>query len=620
MIMSLDIEYGINGRVGTLYWSKQATFVETICKGVYELGTVMAFKPPEGSELTDASSEKFCPLFTTASGKTIFLRYYAVPSTHVVGYCTNLNSGEAADFGSSYSVFCFNVQVCMGTYDSYSVIATVSDAGTQYNVNSYYNNLTSGGYTIAGDLSGHFEHTLVSLSYGAAYSAFNGYKPYYNESNYHGIIAVNDENNSKVDFYFINRPGSFVIGGDYGVPHWYSSDDPTTGWYADFSIPYSILEQYLTDEDTDVTPPGFEADVTQPGGGNNTPSYNNYPGDDIPFPELPSTSILTSGMYGFYNPNAAGFTLLADWLWSDTFLDAAERAFKTQPLDAIIFAGMLPFNLTTTPSTIQAAGLDSNIPAGKITNQYYALDFGYVTVPEKWKSVMDYKFTKTSIYLPYVGVRNIDHEVIMNSTVRLKYMVDAITGDFVAMVTVSKSGYNESVYYVFNGNMLITLPLTGNDRSALIQAGLSTIGSAISNIGGGVATGAIGGMMGGAALGGPMGAGVGAIAGGAIGAVRTYGQTVSSASNFTKRDILQTGNFNSSAGALSQFNAYIIVEQPVQSLPAKYGHTIGFTSNITATLSSLTGFTVVDDIHLNIQASDAELREMYSKLQEGVIL
>lgn len=610
MNMSLDIEYGINGRVGTLYWSKYATVLNPTyqtptCHGIYELGTVMAFKPPEGSAM-GAGIVKNLPLFTTASGKTIFLRYYDAPALAYEEYCNNLNSGDAATY-SYYNAYAFNVQLCIGTYESYTVVADLSTADSN-NKKSLYSNLTEGGYTVAGDLTGHFEHVLFDLDYGAAYTSWTGKRPYYTESNYHGVIACNDEENSKVDFYILAYPGSFVSGGYYGSPIYMSCDDPMTALIPDFSISYTILEQYLTDEDTDVTPPGFEADVTQPGGGNNTPSYNNYPGDDIPFPDLPSNSILTSGMYGFYNPNAAGFTLLADWLWSDTFLDAAQRAFKTQPLDAIIFAGMLPFTLTTTPSTIQAAGLDSNIPSGKITKQYYELDFGSVTVPEKWKSVMDYKFTKTSIYIPFVGIRNIDHEVIMDSTVRMKMLVDAITGDFVAMVTVSKKGYNESVYYTFNGNMLITLPLTGNDRSAMIQASLSTLGSAISNIGGGA--------LGGASVGGPAGA----VAGAGLGVVRTVGQTVSSAANFTKQDIKQSGNFNSSAGALSQFNAYIIVEQPVQSLPAKYGHTIGFTSNMTAILSTLTGYTVVDDIHLNIQASDEELNEMYSKLKSGVIL
>lgn len=610
--MSLDIHNGIKGRVNNLYWSKLATIIHNvyqspICKASYELGTIMAFTPPEGTDLPNANSEKFCPLFTTSSGKTIFLRFHGVPSSHQVDYCNNLNSGDAATY-SSYNVYCFDVDVCIGTYESYSIIQTVSSSGASYDVYSYYANLSSGGYSIAGDLTGHFEHTAFTLSYGAAYSTYKCYKPFYNESNYHGVIAVNDENNSKIDFYIINRGGSFVSGGDAGSPYWFNSDDPTCDLSPNFSISYTILEQYLTDEDTDLPAPGFESDVTTPGGGNNTPSYNNYPGDDVGFPDLPSSSILTSGLYGFYNPNAAGFTLFADWLWSDTFLDAAKRAFTTQPLDAIIYAGMLPFNLTTTPSTIEAAGINSNIPAGKITNQYYTLDFGYVTIPEKWKSVMDYKFTKTSIYIPFVGVRNIDHEVIMNATLRLKYLVDAITGDFVAMVTVTKSGYSESVYYTYNGNMLITLPLTGNDRSAMIQASLSTLGSAISNIGGGALSG------------GAIGGAPGAIAGAGVGAIRTVGQTISSANNFTKTDIKQSGNFNSSSGALGQFNAYVIVEQPVQSLPSKYGHTIGFTSNMTAVLSTLTGFTVVDKIHLNIQASDEELNEIYAKLQDGVIL
>jgi hypothetical protein len=67
--------------------------------------------------------------------------------------------------------------------------------------------------------------------------------------------------------------------------------------------------------------------------------------------------------------------------------------------------------------------------------------------------------------------------------------------------------------------------------------------------------------------------------------------------------------------------AYLILNRPIQSLPSGFGENFGYPSNVTRTLSALTGFTQVDEVHLNgINATSDELAEIETLLKEGVIL
>ena len=544
------------------------------------------------------------PVFKSKSGVTLFFKYIGRPNVHQVDYCRNVDSEETPIYAgfNLYTEWDIEFWICEaeGDWDSGQKIADI--AKRNFVSASWWDYLTSGAGTIVGNMAEAFHGIFITLSYGKAYTNFKGNIPYVSSTDENLFISVNNNVTRKIDVYLLARGGRFASGGDGGHPYWIEVNrDLTWDSLPTFSIPYDTLGNYLKDEDFSDKPPGFENDTTEPGGGNPGPSYNDYPGDDIGFPPLPTNNLLTSGLFGFYNPNAAGLSLFADWLWSDGFLEAALRAFKSQPLDAVVYLGMLPFNLETIPSTIQAAGLNSNIPAGRITQQYYILDFGTVDIPEKWRSIMDYKYTKISIYLPYVGIRNIDHEIAMSSKLSLKYYVDALTGDGVAMLMASKSGYSNSVYYTWDFNMLVKVPLTGVDRSAMISSAFKGAGAMIA---GGIAMAFP-----------PASAAVGAGIAMGVGS-----SLVSSAANMNKQDIKQSGSFTSQNGALSEFKAYVIIEQPVQSLPKDFGKYVGFTANFTAVLNTLSGYTVVDSIHLSLRASDEELDEICRLLREGVVI
>lgn len=604
--MANNWQYGIRRRAGDYLYNSSVQWNKLNNGNVFwgavsEQGTILSFHIPDGVELTAHEYEIFVPLFISYSGMRVFLRVWDFPTINPVAWINNMGSGSPA---TSVNLNCYTqykIDVCIGSdYENRNVIAHIADGGLVGL--GWYIQPTELSLETTGGISQFFYGSdYGTMAQGIPYPLPGSYLPFYPQINHHGMIMVNNASASRLDFYIIARPSSTMAG--ISTTPVLIANGVKGGSYTSnplFSIPYTTMDAYFQPEDVAPTAPGFESDVTAPGGGNNTPTYNNYPGEDIGHPSLPSVSILSSGVCGVYNPNAAAVTLLMDWLWSTSFIDAAKRMFTNNPMDCIIKFGAIPFTPTGSASTIQAAGLDSNISSIKVSEQFYTLDFGTVSIPEKWKSVMDYKYTKTSIYIPFVGIRNLDNEILMASSVELKYNVDVITGDAVATLTINKAGYNQSVYYTYECNMFVQFPLNAADRSAMVSSTMKAAAAA-------------------AAI--PLAValpGVGMAAASATVAA-SAGTLVSSAGSFNKTAIQQSGQFSASAGILAGFQAYLIIEQPVQSMPANFAHQVGFTSNITDTLSNLSGFTVVESVHLNIQASETELNEITTLLKSGVI-
>ena len=85
--------------------------------------------------------------------------------------------------------------------------------------------------------------------------------------------------------------------------------------------------------------------------------------------------------------------------------------------------------------------------------------------------------------------------------------------------------------------------------------------------------------------------------------------------------ISRSGDLSGAVGLLDDFLPYLIIHRPIQSLAENFKSFKGYPSNITATLSSLKGYTEVEYIHLkNIKATDAEIEEIEALLKEGVII
>ena len=345
-----------------------------------------------------------------------------------------------------------------------------------------------------------------------------------------------------------------------------------------------------------VTPgdnPPQDDDPSGPGGGG-----GNYDRDSDPidFPPLPTGGALGSGSIKGFLVSTGTLTSLFQTLWNASIFDIATQFQKLvdNPMDCIISLHCLPVVPSVgSSSNIILGSFDTGIASPVISNQYLTIDCGSLDVKEFWGSALDYNpYTKTEIYLPFVGIKQLDTDDVMKSTVHIKYNIDVLTGDCLANIKCGKS-----VLYKFSGNLKQDIPVSGRTNNqafklmqALVgEAGAFTLGNAIGGPGLGVVTGILSGAS-----------------------------TVSGSKVTTTRG----GALSGSIGLMDDFRPFFIFHRPVQSLARNFNTFKGYPSNITSVLSSLTGYTEVEYINLqNIpNATSAEMEEIKNLLKNGVLL
>lgn len=387
-----------------------------------------------------------------------------------------------------------------------------------------------------------------------------------------------------------------------------------SGWLVMPPIP---IELRGTEYDIQLGPytpysPYDPADPSTSGGGDG--SFDNK-SDPVDFTELPSLSVVDSGFAGLFKPTLSQLNALANYLWNEDINFDQLKKLVANPIDLLISLTIMPVDPPTAGSeNIKVGFIDTGISINKIENQYMAIDFGSLEVKEYYGNALDYSpYTKISIYLPYIGLKQLNTDDVMKKTLALRYNVDLFTGACVAEI---KAG--ESVLYTFTGNIANQIPLNAESfnsfLSGLIQAAAS-VGVAIASHGTSVAT---------------QGA---AEAGEATAMAARGAQTASNLASMnaaltsagavatSKPDILHSGSMTANNGYLSGKTPYLIYEVPRACIPENYQTFVGYPSNITKALSEVTGFTVVDSIHLeNIPATDRELAEIERLLKGGVIL
>lgn len=298
-----------------------------------------------------------------------------------------------------------------------------------------------------------------------------------------------------------------------------------------------------------------------------------------------------NGIGAVYNPTRSELRSLSQFLWSTNFIDQIKKLFQS-PVDGIISLHQLYVSPVTGGSdNIYCGYLDSGVSADVVTNQFVTLSCGSVTVPTKYNNALDYSpYTKVSIYLPFVGIRELDADDVIGATVDVTYRVDVLNGACLASVKCSRNTLN-AVLYTFEGNCSVQLPVSG------ATFGGPTAGAM-------VATAAI---VGTAVTGGAASTAIAAGAGGMIAGSKT--------------NIQKSGNFSGNAGALGSKIPYIIITRPIPVTPVNYHLYYGLPSHVSVLISSLTGYTRVKSVHIDdiSSATDEEKRMIESILKDGFI-
>lgn len=307
-------------------------------------------------------------------------------------------------------------------------------------------------------------------------------------------------------------------------------------------------------------------------------------------PVIPPITGNASALWAVYNPSQAELNSFGSWLWSSNFIDQILKLFNN-PMQSIIGVHKIFATPPTSGSaSIKVGYLDSGVSANVVSSQYVTIDCGSVNVREQFGNVFDYEDTQIRLYLPFIGIVQLDTNDVMRGSVKVVYHVDVITGACLAEVRVTRDASGGTLYQ-FSGDAAVRYPISSGSYMGVVSGVLGVVGGIASGI-----------MSGGATL--PMAAG--AIAGGLSGA---------------KTQIQHSGSFAGNAGAMGAKKPYLIIERPQTAIADGYGSYQGKGANRIAQIGSMSGYFKMTDIHTDsiVGASESEIEAVRAALAGGVI-
>ena len=332
--------------------------------------------------------------------------------------------------------------------------------------------------------------------------------------------------------------------------------------------------------------PGDDTSGTGGGGGDYDPTS-----DPIDFPDVPTGGAITSGLLKAFVMSTGTLQQFQSVLWNTSIFDIQTQFQKlvNEPMQCIVSLHALPFTpVYGSGEHVKLGSFDTEVSGLRITENWHIIDCGTLNIGKYWGSALDYApYTQCEIFLPFIGVRSLKIEDVVNTPLHIKYYVDILNGSCIAFI---KCGV--SVLYTFTGNCLEHIPVM-SQSSDLLKHNIDAVGA----VGVGLATGAT----------------AAAVAGAAAGAIN---------SATAKNHVQRSGDVAGSSGMMGTFEPYLILHRPKQSLAQGYNSFKGYPCNITYQLSSLSGYTEVQHVHLTgiDGATDTELKEIERLLKEGVII
>ena len=332
------------------------------------------------------------------------------------------------------------------------------------------------------------------------------------------------------------------------------------------------------------------------GGGDGT-----YDGtsDTISEPNLPTLSALDTGFVTVFKPTKTQLKNLYDYLWTGLFDINNFRKIFANPIDTIMGFGIVPINLVTgTAKEVKVGNIGTGINMLPVSEQYYRLDCGTITIPEYWGTYLDYEpYFTMDLYLPYIGSVPISTDDVKRNwvkpktgTIQVVYHIDILSGACVAYILC-----NGSVAYEYAGSCLTQLPITGNDFTSTFQSIIGIAGNVTS-------------------------AGIKIAAGGSAGILNDATDAAHNVMN-AKPTINRSGGVASTSGLMGVQTPYLILNRPIPAVAGNQNSYTGYPAHMTKILSEVHGYTEWEQVWFkDIPATDPELQELKTLLDGGVIL
>lgn len=272
---------------------------------------------------------------------------------------------------------------------------------------------------------------------------------------------------------------------------------------------------------------------------------------------------------------------LGRFLWGSNIFDNFSLICNN-PIENIISCKSIPLSLDGSTQKIILGNVDTGVNGDKVSNNFTKQNIGSITINEKYNNFLDYApYTNVIIYLPYVGFKELDTNLVMGKILSISYTVDIITGGCLCQI---KS--NNVKLYEFNGNLGIDIPITASNR-AQVEAGYISSGIGIASS---VASGNI------------------------VGAVTSLINSAESQYHYAS-----TSSPNPMCVASTNRTCYVILDRPTYQTLKSFNHTRGKKCYLTKTINTLNGYTICDE-HIDlsgISATDSEKEELIKILSSG---
>lgn len=294
-----------------------------------------------------------------------------------------------------------------------------------------------------------------------------------------------------------------------------------------------------------------------------------------------------------YSVSAATLQNVGQKLWSQSYFDVLK--IQNNPIENIISVKAFPFATDGTAEEIKVGDIAFGVNGDKIPS-VEKKHIGTVKYTGKFGSYLDLNpYTIVKINLPYCGLVQLDASDIFNAELSVDYIIDKISGECMAMLTL-----DDIPYMNVKGQIGIDITLSATDRvqselknaSAAMSVGNSAAGQIISgNVGGGVVSGISGSL---------------ALVGADYNTQRTGAQAPACAS-------------------FQNHGVFLMVERPLQLLAdadsAGYKHLHGLPCNKYMSFNQLNGFVAVDRrTDINIAMTKEENAVLEELLKEGVYI
>ena len=365
----------------------------------------------------------------------------------------------------------------------------------------------------------------------------------------------------------------------------------------------SPLVEYVDDWDESPSADENDPERTGPQGGEyadtNPLGYGN---DDIDVPDTVN-EMDYSGLINAYQLDNGTLFAVGEAIFSSNTWQNLKLRFDGigDPISYIISAVEIPYDARSTPTQFMLGGVLVEGPSGsvavnKIGKRYHILNFGSINLKETWGTEKDYTTTDISIYLPYVGVKDLDTSIVMNSVITVKAFLDVWNGDLLYMIVVDNKAAaykylgSHGIVYRFQGNCGKQIPIGKVDNSNQMMAmtgAMASMGVGLMTANPMMAIGGAAGLIGGAAM---------------------------------SPKVSTAGGITGAIGRADVQYPYLIIKQSVPVYPKGWRAHFGAPRYQTLKIGDLTGYVKCADVHAeNIEgANDAERAAIEQALKAGV--